>query len=80
MKRQQQELEDLRKENEELRQVQGQVSEYETELERQLQERDAEAKQLKEELDRLRRLSQVGNQSCIFMQYKTNVRLCQILR
>ncbi|XP_057176790.1 centriolin isoform X1 [Triplophysa rosa] len=57
--RQQQELEDLRKENEELRQVQGQVSEYETELETQLQERDAQATQLKEELDRLRRLSQM---------------------
>ncbi|KAA0716324.1 Centriolin Centrosomal protein 1 [Triplophysa tibetana] len=57
--RQQQELEDLRKENEELRQVQGQVSEYETELEKELQERDAQATQLKEELDRLSRLSQM---------------------
>lgn len=57
LKRQQQELEDLRKENEELRQV----SEYETELERQLQERDTHATQLKGELERLRRLSQVGN-------------------
>ncbi|KAG1957201.1 centriolin [Pimephales promelas] len=55
----QQELEDLRKENEELKQAQGQVSEYETELETQLQERDTEATQLKEELGRLRRLSQM---------------------
>lgn len=59
--RQLEELEDLRKENEELRQVQGQVSEYEIELERELQERDAQATQLKEELDRLSRLSQVRN-------------------
>ncbi|KAK7165153.1 hypothetical protein R3I94_003505 [Phoxinus phoxinus] len=55
----QQELEDLRKENEELKQAQGQVSEYEAELETQLQERDTEATQLKEELGRLRRLSQM---------------------
>lgn len=41
-------------------QAQGQVSEYEAELETQLQERDTEATQLKEELGRLRRLSQVG--------------------
>uniref|UniRef100_A0A671KF59 Centriolin n=1 Tax=Sinocyclocheilus anshuiensis TaxID=1608454 RepID=A0A671KF59_9TELE len=54
-----QELEDLRKENEELKQAQGQVSEYEAELETQLQERDTEATQLKEELNRLRRLSQM---------------------
>ncbi|XP_026051073.1 centriolin-like [Carassius auratus] len=56
---QQQVLEDLRKENEELKQAQGQVSEYEAELESQLQERDSEATQLKEELGRLRRLSQM---------------------
>ncbi|XP_042612747.1 centriolin isoform X3 [Cyprinus carpio] len=56
---QQQVLEDLRKENEELKQAQGQVSEYEAELETQLQERDSEATQLKEELGRLRRLSQM---------------------
>ncbi|XP_056092231.1 centriolin isoform X2 [Rhinichthys klamathensis goyatoka] len=56
---QQQELEDLRKENEELKQAQGQVSKYEAELETQLQERDTEATQLKEELGRLRRLSQM---------------------
>uniref|UniRef100_A0A673ILC1 Centriolin n=1 Tax=Sinocyclocheilus rhinocerous TaxID=307959 RepID=A0A673ILC1_9TELE len=54
-----QELEDLRKENEELKQAQGQVSEYEAELETQLQERDTEATQLKEELNRLRRLSKM---------------------
>ncbi len=54
-------MEDLRKENEELKQALGQVSEYEAELETQLQERDTEAIQLKEELGRLRRLSQVGN-------------------
>ncbi len=54
-------MEDLRKENEELKQALGQVSEYEAELETQLQERNTEAIQLKEELGRLRRLSQVGN-------------------
>uniref|UniRef100_A0A671KCE9 Centriolin n=1 Tax=Sinocyclocheilus anshuiensis TaxID=1608454 RepID=A0A671KCE9_9TELE len=59
LQHQQQELEDLRKENEELKQAQGQVSEYEAELETQLQERDTEATQLKEELNRLRRLSQM---------------------
>ncbi|XP_058630694.1 centriolin isoform X2 [Onychostoma macrolepis] len=59
LQHQQQELEDLRKENEELKQAQGQVSEYEAELETQLQERDTEATQLKEELGRLRRLSQM---------------------
>ncbi|XP_042580752.1 centriolin-like isoform X3 [Cyprinus carpio] len=59
LQHQQQELEDLRKENEELKQAQGQVSEYEAELEAQLQERDTEATQLKEELGRLRRLNQM---------------------
>lgn len=59
LQHQQQELEDLRKENEELKRAQGQVSEYEAELETQLQERDTEATQLKEELGRLRRLSQM---------------------
>uniref|UniRef100_A0A672KSY6 Centriolin n=2 Tax=Sinocyclocheilus grahami TaxID=75366 RepID=A0A672KSY6_SINGR len=59
LQHQQQELEDLRTENEELKQAQGQVSEYEAELETQLQERDTEATQLKEELNRLRRLSQM---------------------
>ncbi|XP_043095142.1 centriolin isoform X3 [Puntigrus tetrazona] len=59
LQHQQQELEDLRKENEELKQTQGQVSEYEAELETQLQERVTEATQLKEELGRLRRLSQM---------------------
>ncbi|XDV20098.1 hypothetical protein PO909_025480 [Leuciscus waleckii] len=59
LQHQQQELEDLRKENVELKQAQGQVSEYLAELETQLQERDTEATQLKEELGRLRRLSQM---------------------
>ncbi|XP_073696104.1 centriolin [Garra rufa] len=59
LQHQQQELEDLRKENEELKQAQGQVSEYEAELENQLKDRDTEATQLKEELGRLRRLSQM---------------------
>ncbi|ROL42576.1 Centriolin [Anabarilius grahami] len=59
LQHQQQELEDLRKENKELKQAQGQVSEYEAELETQLQERDTEATQLREELSRLRRLSQM---------------------
>ncbi|XP_050965080.1 centriolin isoform X2 [Labeo rohita] len=59
LQHQQQELEDLRKENEELKQAQGQVSEYEAELETQLKDRDTEATKLKEELGRLRRLSQM---------------------
>ncbi|XP_026068094.1 centriolin-like isoform X2 [Carassius auratus] len=59
LQHQQQELEGLRKENEELKQAQGQVSEYEAELEAQLQERDTEAAQLKEELGRLHQLNQM---------------------
>lgn len=59
LQHQQQELEDLMKKNEELKQAQRQVREYEAELETQLQERDTEAAQLKEELGRLRRLSQM---------------------
>ncbi|KAK2911620.1 hypothetical protein Q8A67_003753 [Cirrhinus molitorella] len=59
LQHQQEELEDLRKENEELKQAQGQVSEYEAELENQLKDRDTEATRLKEELGRLRRLSQM---------------------
>ncbi|XP_051516853.1 centriolin isoform X2 [Myxocyprinus asiaticus] len=59
LQHQQRELEDLRRENEELRQAHGQASEYEAELETQLQERDTEATQLKEELGRLHQLSQM---------------------
>lgn len=46
-------------ENVELRDVQGQVSAYEAELEAQLQERDSKVSHLKEELSRLHRLSEV---------------------
>ncbi|XP_067294103.1 centriolin isoform X2 [Pseudorasbora parva] len=59
LQHQKKELEDLRKKNEELKQTQHQVREYEAELETQLQERETEAMQLKEELGRLRRLSQM---------------------
>ncbi|XP_067825865.1 centriolin isoform X2 [Heptranchias perlo] len=45
--------------NESLRQAQGDLSEYEAELESQLQARDMEANQLREELERLRKLSQM---------------------
>ncbi|XP_064830104.1 centriolin isoform X2 [Oncorhynchus masou masou] len=56
---QQQELDELRRENAELRRAQGQISAYEAELESQLQERHTEAGQLKEELGRMCRLSQL---------------------
>ncbi|XP_029494434.1 centriolin isoform X8 [Oncorhynchus nerka] len=56
---QQQELDALRRENAELRLAQGQISAYEVELESQLQERQTEAGQLKEELGRMYRLSQL---------------------
>ncbi|XP_062929526.1 centriolin isoform X2 [Mobula hypostoma] len=45
--------------NESLHQAQGDLSEYEAELESQLQARDSEANQLREELERLRKLSQM---------------------
>ncbi|XP_078082504.1 centriolin [Mustelus asterias] len=45
--------------NESLRQAQGDLSEYEAELESQLQARDTEANQLREELQRLQKLSQM---------------------
>ncbi|XP_041049599.1 centriolin [Carcharodon carcharias] len=45
--------------NESLRQAQGDLSEYEAELESQLQARDIEANQLREELERLQKLSQM---------------------
>ncbi|XP_036836218.1 centriolin isoform X2 [Oncorhynchus mykiss] len=56
---QQQELDALRRENAELRRTQGQISAYEAELESQLQECHTEAGQLKEELGRMCRLSQL---------------------
>uniref|UniRef100_A0A8C8BW92 Centriolin n=1 Tax=Oncorhynchus tshawytscha TaxID=74940 RepID=A0A8C8BW92_ONCTS len=56
---QQQELDELRMENAELRRAQGQISAYEAELESQLQERHTEVGQLKEELGRMCRLSQL---------------------
>ncbi|XP_041098758.1 centriolin isoform X5 [Polyodon spathula] len=52
-------MQELQRENETLRQAQGDLSAYEAELEAQLQDRDTEANQLKEELGRLRRLSQM---------------------
>ncbi|XP_027741740.1 centriolin [Empidonax traillii] len=45
--------------NESLREAQGRVSAYEAELEAQLRDRDAEAKQQKEEFERLKQLSQM---------------------
>lgn len=45
--------------NETLRDAQGNISAYEAELEAQLRDRDMEAKQQKEELERLKQLSQV---------------------
>ncbi|KAJ7993831.1 hypothetical protein DPEC_G00258790 [Dallia pectoralis] len=59
LKGQQQELEQLRRENAELRSNQGQISAYEAELESQLKERNIAAGQLKEELGRLSMLSQL---------------------
>lgn len=44
-----------------LQQTQGDLSAYEAELEAQLKIRDAEASQLKEELEKLRRFSQVSS-------------------
>uniref|UniRef100_A0A8C9RML1 Centriolin-like n=1 Tax=Scleropages formosus TaxID=113540 RepID=A0A8C9RML1_SCLFO len=54
----QRELRDLRVENAELRQSQGQISAYKAKLEAQLQEHNAEVERLKEELGRMRRFSQ----------------------
>ncbi|XP_029578183.1 centriolin isoform X2 [Salmo trutta] len=56
---QQQELDALRRENAELRRVQGQISACKAELESQLQECNTEAGQLKEELGRICMLSQL---------------------
>ncbi|XP_051893173.1 centriolin-like isoform X4 [Pristis pectinata] len=52
-------LQEQQEMNESLRQAQGDLSEYEAELESQLQARDIEANQLREELERLRKLSQM---------------------
>lgn len=46
--------------NASLQQTQGELSTYEAELETQLKSRDAEASQLREDLEKLRRLSQVS--------------------
>ncbi|XP_019908152.2 centriolin isoform X5 [Esox lucius] len=59
LKGQQQQLEQLRRENAELRGMHGQISVYEAELESQLKERTTEAGRLKEELGQLRMLSQL---------------------
>lgn len=52
-------LQEQREINESLQDAQGKVSTYRAELEAQLRERDAEAKQQKEEFERLKQLSQV---------------------
>ena len=52
-------LQEQREINESLRDAQGDISAYEAELEAQLRDRDTEANQHKEELERLKQLSQV---------------------
>ncbi|NXT95657.1 CNTRL protein, partial [Anhinga rufa] len=52
-------LQEQREVNESLRDVQGDISAYEAELEAQLRDRDTEANQQKEELERLKQLSQM---------------------
>ena len=52
-------LQEQREINESLKDAQGEITAYEAELETQLRERDAEASQQKEELERLKQLSQV---------------------
>ncbi|TRZ15185.1 hypothetical protein HGM15179_011896 [Zosterops borbonicus] len=52
-------LQEQREINESLQGAQGKVSAYKAELEAQLRERDAEAKQQKEEFERLKQLSQM---------------------
>ncbi|XP_050176263.1 LOW QUALITY PROTEIN: centriolin [Myiozetetes cayanensis] len=52
-------LQEQREVNDSLREAQGRVSAYEAELEAQLRDRDAEAKQQKEEFERLKQLSQM---------------------
>lgn len=52
-------LQEQREINESLRDAQGDISVYEAELEAQLRDRDTEANQHKEELERLKQLSQV---------------------
>lgn len=57
-------LQEQREINESLRDAQGDVSAYEAELEAQLRDRDIEANQQKEELERLKQLSQVRTELC----------------
>ncbi|XP_069039459.1 centriolin isoform X3 [Lepisosteus oculatus] len=52
-------LEEVQAENASLREAQGHLSAYEGELEAQLRDRDTEARQLEEELGRVRHLSQM---------------------
>lgn len=52
-------LQEQREINESLQDAQGKVSTYQAELEAQLRERETEAKQQKEEFERLKQLSQV---------------------
>lgn len=52
-------LHEQQEQNESLQEAQGELSAYEAELEAELKARDAEASQLKEELERLKQLSQV---------------------
>ncbi|NWX16420.1 CNTRL protein, partial [Aegotheles bennettii] len=52
-------LQEQREINESLRDAQGSISAYEAELEAQLRDRDAEAKEQKEEFQRLKQLSQM---------------------
>ncbi|KAJ7398993.1 hypothetical protein BTVI_119499 [Pitangus sulphuratus] len=54
-------LQEQQEVNDSLREAQGRVSAYEAELEAQLRDRDAEAKQQKEEFERLKQLSQGDN-------------------
>lgn len=55
-------LQEQREINDSLREGQGEVSAYQAELEAQLRDRDTEANQQKEELERLKQLSQVSTQ------------------
>lgn len=52
-------FQDQRELNESLREAQGELSTYEAELEAELKARETEINQQKEELERLKRLSQV---------------------
>lgn len=73
-------LQEQREINESLQGAQGKGSAYEAELEAQLRERDAEAKQQKEEFERLKQLSQVRTelqccQRCQLPQHTSSPRL-----